>query len=78
MSKKVQGSDDMSAIEVLFEKFYLQCAKIAILEEALAEAKADFKGIDGDGALNTKVKNAIEKIDIAYKSIDKLKAESNK
>lgn len=78
MPKEVQGSDDMSAEEVLFEKFYLQCAKIAILEEALAEAKTDFKGIDGDGAQSTKVKNAIDKIDIAYKSIDKLKAESSK
>lgn len=65
----------------LFEKVYLQCAHISILEEALAEAKLDLTKMakqKGYEHLAAPLADAIEKIDIAYKSIAKLKNESAK
>jgi hypothetical protein len=55
--------------EFLFEKMFFQAAHIAILEEALATARTDLVALSD---LHD-VKNALNKIDIAYNSIDKLK-----
>lgn len=69
----------MSAESYLFEKMYLQCADIAILEEAVVEAKADLINLKKNYSVASKeIDAALEKIDIAERSRLKLKIESTK
>lgn len=55
----------------LFERVYLYAAHVAILEEALDTAEADFVLLGQTHQID--VSPALERIAIAYSSVDKLK-----
>jgi len=70
----------MSSEAFMFEKVFFQAAHISILDLALQEARKDIYHIRDHIDLNQHevgrqiLKEAIQKIDIAYRSIEKLKA----
>lgn len=55
----------------LFEKVFLQCAHIAILEEALQSAEQDIERIANEHDID--VSEELERIAIAYRSVLKLR-----
>jgi len=67
----------MTNEDYLFERWFMQAAHISILEEALAEARSDMIRIVKqqlpEKARHEILEQCLKKIDIAYRSIEKLK-----